>query len=156
MLHESPYCSPLNYICARRNTAKLYEIWKWRPPWWSVFCHSMALIPNFMKTGRPTRDCEHDIRTLVWNFNLIFHMLCLDWAEKTAVGWERTVSSPESWSGLPVRIPTSKGARTECYMRYPKSGVAQDVVSHFANRFFVVESSHERIWQRHLKESKSG
>jgi len=82
-------------------------------------------------------------------------MLCLDWAEKAAVGWERTVSSPESWSGLPVCIPTSKGAPTEWYMRYPKSGVAQDVVSHFANRFFVVESSYERIWQRHLKESKS-
>jgi hypothetical protein len=41
-------------------------------------------------------------------------------------------------------------------MRNPKSGVAQDVVSHFANRFFVVETSHERIWQRHLKENKSG
>jgi hypothetical protein len=40
-------------------------------------------------------------------------------------------------------------------MRYPKPGVAQDVVSHFANRFFIVESSYERIWHRHLKQSKS-
>ena len=55
-----------------------------------------AFIPNFMKIVRPARDCEHDICTVVLNFNLIFHMLCLDWAEKTAVGWQRTVGSPES------------------------------------------------------------